>query len=152
MTLFAIAKIIHIVFVIVWIGGVSMVTTSILPAMQDIDKSMQSHVFKTIEHRFLNQARVSSLLVGMSGFYMLHHMQLWQSLSQYWWLSVMIVVWTLFSIVLWILEPLVMKSFCHGCDSKGMNLTRMNQLHWILLIVTMSTVALGVAGKNGLLF
>ena len=69
---FIIAKIFHILCVVFWIGGVAMVTTVILPAVKKF-KSLEERVefFEKVERKFQIQARVTTMVTGLSGFYMI---------------------------------------------------------------------------------
>jgi uncharacterized membrane protein len=68
-----VARILHVFGVVLWIGGVSMVTTVLLPSIRDTYRvEDRLEVFERIEHRFARQARFTTLLTGISGFYMLY--------------------------------------------------------------------------------
>lgn len=66
-----IARTLHILGVVLWIGGVGFVTTVLLPSVRRM-KSPEERVafFEAIEGRFAWQARATTLLVGASGFYL----------------------------------------------------------------------------------
>jgi hypothetical protein len=69
---FALARAIHVLAVVHWIGGVAVVTTVILPrahALLDAQEAVAA--FEAFERRFASQARISILLAGVSGAYML---------------------------------------------------------------------------------
>jgi hypothetical protein len=66
--------------------------------------------FEAFERRFASQVRVSILLVGLSGAYMLMKDGAWDRLqhASFWWLHLMIAVWVLFALIVYVLEPLVL--------------------------------------------
>jgi uncharacterized membrane protein len=72
------ARAIHVIAVVFWIGGVAMVTTVLLPAVRHF-KSPQERVafFESVEQRFAWQSRLSTLVAGLSGFYMIFRLDLW---------------------------------------------------------------------------
>jgi uncharacterized membrane protein len=72
-----IALSIHVLAIVLWIGGVAMVTTVLLPAVRNF-KSTEERVafFGLVERRFAWQARGATLLAGLSGFYMVHRLDL----------------------------------------------------------------------------
>src|ERR1700753_2389384 len=74
----ALARAIHVIAVVFWIGGVAMVTTVLLAAVRRF-KSPNERVafFESVEHRFARQARLSTLITGLSGFYMMYRFNLW---------------------------------------------------------------------------
>ncbi|MHB1620904.1 MAG: hypothetical protein ACYCTY_13170 [Sulfuricella sp.] len=60
---FALVRALHVIGVVLWIGGVAMVTTVLLPATRQL-KSAEEQVafFEKIESRFAWQARFTTLL------------------------------------------------------------------------------------------
>ena len=72
----AIARAIHVFAVVVWIGGVAMVTTVILPVVRRGEKERLA-LLEAVERRFIWQARIATLLVAASGFYMVGRLDLW---------------------------------------------------------------------------
>jgi hypothetical protein len=73
------ARALHVLGVVLWIGGVGMVTTVLLPAVRRFrDSTDRIALFESIEGRFAGQARFSSLLVGGTGFYMT-----WEALGSF---------------------------------------------------------------------
>ena len=111
MEYFTLARVIHILAVVLWIGGVAMVTTVIIPSIKKMSNPEDRYkTFESIEGRFATQAKFTTLLTALSGFYMLYYLDAWERyLSiQFWWLHAMTIVWLLFTIVLFILEPLIL--------------------------------------------
>ena len=55
--------------VILWIGGVLFVTTVLIPSVRQMkDPAERVAFFEVVEGRFAWQARVTTLLTGLSGF------------------------------------------------------------------------------------
>lgn len=78
------ARVVHILAVVLWIGGVGMVTTVIIPAIKKIkSKEEQIGTFEKIEARFAIQAKITTLLTGLTGFYMLYHLNAWERYFDY---------------------------------------------------------------------
>lgn len=72
------ARIVHVLSVVLWIGGVAFVTTVLIPAIRkQPSDSRRVEVFEQLEARFSLQARVTTLLAGASGFYLLHGLDAW---------------------------------------------------------------------------
>src|SRR5262249_53892170 len=94
----AIARIIHVLAIVAWIGGVAMVTIVVLPLAQ---RSDDFGLFERLERRFAPQARLAVLIAGLSGFYMTWRFDLWDRFSHpaYWWMHAMVLVWLLFTSV-----------------------------------------------------
>ena len=70
---FTLTRIIHVIAVILWIGGVAMVTTVIIPAVKKMkSKEDQIKTFEVIERKFAFQAKITTVLIGLSGFHMFY--------------------------------------------------------------------------------
>ena len=151
------ARIIHLVAVILWIGGVGMVTTVIIPAIKRLkSKDEQIKTFEQIEGRFALQAKITTLLTGLSGFYMLYLLEGWNRYFDYkfWWIHAMTLVWILFTLVLYVLEPLVLHKVFRQQAEKDPAKTFIfiHNVHWFLLILSLITTAGAVAGSHGWFF
>jgi len=69
----ALARVIHLLGVVLWIGGVAMITTILLPTIAKMPSAAEKiEFFEHIENRFATQARLTTLITGLSGFYMVH--------------------------------------------------------------------------------
>ena len=69
------ARVLHVLGVVIWIGGVAFVTTIVLPTVRRLPSAHeQIERFESIEGPFAPQARIATLVTGLSGFYMLHHL------------------------------------------------------------------------------
>lgn len=103
------ARALHVVFVVHWIGGVAFVTLVALPlARASRDASAGWALFEAIENRFVSQARWSIPLAGAAGFWMVWRLDLWSVLADglMWWLDAMTGLWALFMAAVFIVEPL----------------------------------------------
>jgi uncharacterized membrane protein len=75
---FALARAIHVLALVHWIGGLSAVTTIILPRARALPDAKDAvAAFEGFERRFAQQVRVSILFVGLSGFYMIVKLDGW---------------------------------------------------------------------------
>jgi uncharacterized membrane protein len=152
-----IALAIHVLAVVLWIGGVAMVTTVLLPAVRQF-KSAEERIafFETIERRFAWQARGTTLLAGTSGFYMVYRLNLWSRFLsvEYWWLSAMVALWLLFTLMLFIIEPLFLHREFASSARRAPETTfaRVQRFHWVLLMLSLATIFGAVAGSHGLSF
>jgi len=151
------ARVIHVLCVVLWIGGVAMVTTVLLPAVKRMkDPGERVAFFERIESGFARQARYTTLLTGLSGFYMLYRMHAWWRYADpaYWWVPAMTLVWLIFTLMLFVLEPLVLhRWFAQRAkrDPEG-TFRLIHTLHWVLLLLSLVTVAGAVAGAHGWLW
>ena len=152
-----IVRALHVLGVVLWIGGVAFVTTVLLPAVRRL-KTPEERVefFETLERRFAWQARGTTLLVGATGFHLVGAWDLWsrfQSVS-YWWMHAMVAVWVIFTLMLFVAEPV----FLHRRlierakrDPEG-TFRRIERMHWVLLAISLVTVVGAVAGAHGWVF
>lgn len=150
----AVARAIHVLGVVLWIGGVSFVTTILLPAIGRVeDPKERVATFERIEGRFAWQARGTTLLVGISGFYLTSAWNLWNRFLDplYWWMHAMVLVWFVFTVVLFIAEPLFLhRWFQRSAETDPQKTFRIIQrMHWVLLTLSLITVAGAVAGSHG---
>jgi len=150
----ALARAIHVLALVHWIGGVAVVTTIVLPrayALPDVKEAVAA--FEAFEQRFASQARVSILLVGLSGAYMLIRAGAWYRLQEpsFWWLQLMIAVWVLFALIVYVLEPLVLHRLFHefALRNKDRTLAVATGLHAIALIIAAFALGAGVLGAHG---
>ncbi|WP_116368161.1 hypothetical protein [Parahaliea mediterranea] len=144
----------HVLGVVIWIGGVFMATTVILPAVRrgqlGDDKLAAFHV---IEHRFVWIARAAVLVVGISGFYLIIRMQLWPRFGDgdFWWMHAMVSIWLLFVFVLFVGEPLLLRRHFPRLAAYDPDLA-FAILHWVhlfLLALSLVTVLGAAAGAHG---
>ena len=106
-----IARALHVLAVVIWIGGVSMATTVVLPAVRRGELGADRLVaFQAIERRFIWQARTAITIVGATGLYITVRADLWQrfGFAEYWWMHAMVCVWILFAVGLFVVEPFIL--------------------------------------------
>ncbi|MBX6393995.1 MAG: hypothetical protein IRY96_11010 [Burkholderiales bacterium] len=151
---YTLARALHVLGVVIWIGGVAMVTTVLLPAVRAF-KSPEERVefFERVEARFASQARWTTALVGLTGFWLAWRFDLWWRFADpaYWWMHAMVAVWAIFTLMLFVLEPLFLhRWFLERArhDPAG-TFALVQKLHWFLLAVSLVTVLGAVAGSHG---
>lgn len=151
---FVFARVLHVLGVVLWIGGVAMVTTVLLPAVAQMKSTAERvEFFERIERRFATQARFTTLLVGLSGFYMVHLLDAWSRFAElrFWWMHAMVLVWLMFTLMLFVLEPLVLQRQLKQRAQRYPEKTfaRIQRMHWLLLSLSLIAVAGAVAGSHG---
>ena len=152
-----IARAVHVAGVVLWIGGGAFVTTVLLPGVRRI-KNPQERVsfFERIERNFAWQARFTTLLVGVSGFYITEAWDLWGRFDslEYWWMHAMVFVWIVFTVMLFVAEPLFLhRWFINKATAEPeRTFLLIERLHRVLLAVSLLTVLGAVAGSHGLVF
>lgn len=152
---FVFARVLHVLGVILWIGGVAMVTTVLLPTLARMQSATEAMVFFTqFRRRFAAQARFSTLFVGVTGFYMVYVLDVWQRFTQwqYWWMHAMVLIWLLFSVMLFVMEPRARRRQTAGSIQENVSaetFTKIRSKHLLLLILSLITIAGAVAGSHG---
>ncbi|SFE75010.1 hypothetical protein [Nitrosomonas sp. Nm166] len=152
---FVFARILHVLGVILWIGGVAMVTTVLLPILARMKPAAEAmDFFAQFRRRFAAQARFSTLFVGVTGFYMVYLLDAWQRFTQwqYWWMHAMILIWLLFSIMLFVMEPRGRRQQVSASIQKNISaetFARIQRKHLTLLLLSLITIAGAVAGSHG---
>jgi uncharacterized membrane protein len=148
----AVARAIHVFAVVVWIGGLAMVTTVILPIVQRGGKERLA-LLEAVERRFIWQARIATLLVAVSGLYMVGRLDLWDRFRtiEFWWMHAMVLLWMIFTLILFIGEPLIkLRQRTRYAQVVDARLVRMQWLHWALLVLSAITIVAAVAGSQGM--
>jgi len=151
---FALARAIHVLAVVHWIGGVAAVTTIVLPRARRMPDAKDAVVaFEEFERRFVWQARVSVLLAGLSGAYMLDKLDAWDRFeyASFWWLHLMVAVWSVFALMIYVLEPLVIHRVFHDLALRQPDraFALATRLHTIVLLVSALAIGAGVLGAHG---
>lgn len=152
----ALARALHVIGVVLWIGGVAMVTMVLLPAVRNAGAAEDRiALFEELERRFGMQARVTTVVTGLSGFYIVHRLGLWPrfAAAEFWWMHAMVAVWLAFTLVLFVLEPLVLHAWFRRVASTDAEraLSQIARFHWVALLLSLATIAGATAGSHGLL-
>jgi uncharacterized membrane protein len=150
------ARVLHVLGVVVWIGGVAFVTTVLIPALRRLPEAERRlWLFEMLEGRFALQARWVTALTGLSGLYMVTLLGAWSRYLEpgFWWMHLMMLVWIVFTLVLFVLEPLFLHRWFHArAERDSESAFRLLQvMHWVLLGVSLIAVVGAVAGTRGLL-
>lgn len=151
---FGIARALHILAVVMWIGGVGFVTTTAMPAIRAAHAADERlRAFHEFERRFVWQARLWVLLAGASGFWMAARAHLWARFHDphFWWMHAMVLVWLIFFAMLFFIEPLVLHRRMGSSPTPARDFDRMERMHRVLLTFSLITVLAAAAGSRGLL-
>jgi uncharacterized membrane protein len=149
------ARALHVLGVVIWIGGVAMVTMVLLPAVRRGDLGPNRlQVFEAIERRFAWHARLATLIVGLTGFYMTQRLDLWDRFRSggFWWMHAMVCLWLLFTFLLFVAEPLVLHRRFHAraLAAPDAAFALLHRAHWLLLALSVITILGAVAGSQGM--
>jgi uncharacterized membrane protein len=150
----AISRALHVLAVVIWIGGVATITTIALPAVRGGELGANwLQAFEAIERRFAWQARVAVIVVGLTGFYMTTRLNLWDRFcsAQFWWMHAMAGLWLLFAVILFVLEPFVagsrLRKWAQTAPQESFRWMQWG--HWVLLALAVIVIFGAVAGSQG---
>lgn len=151
-----IARALHVLAIVHWIGGVTMVTLVLLPGItRTVPRDERLALFEMIEGRFAFQARLSTLIAGLTGLYMTYRLDAWHRFADpgFWWMHAMVAIWAIFTVVLFVAEPLVLHRWFHERAARDPEATfrLVQRMHVVLLTASLITVAASVLGANGAL-
>lgn len=151
---YIIARVLHVVGVVIWIGGVTMVTMVVLPSIKRLKNPEERlQTFEEIEGSFARIAKITTLITGITGFYMIYLVDGWSRYTQfsYWWIHAMTAIWLIFTIILFVLEPFILhkllKKYSKSHPLKTYKIIQ--RAHWFLLTLSIITIIGAVAGSHG---
>lgn len=148
-----IARIVHVVSVLFWIGGVGFVTLVLIPSVRAAYAPEERlHAFHAMEQRFAPQARLWVALAGLSGFWMTWRADLWSRFAdpRFWWMHAMVGLWALFALMLYVAEPLFLHRRMAQSTQPAVDFDRMDLLHRLLLALACLVIVGAVGGGHGL--
>ena len=150
---FILARAVHVIAVLLWIGGVAFVTLALMPVIRaDQPPATRITAFHAIERRFSTQAKLWVLLAGASGFWMVWRYDMWSRFAEprLWWMHAMVGIWLVFMLMLFMLEPLVLHRAMAAPDPEARTFAKMERVHRILLMLALVTLFGAVAGSHGM--
>jgi uncharacterized membrane protein len=150
---FALARAIHVLALVHWIGGLTVVTTIVLPHARGLPNAKYAiATFEAFELRFAYQVRISILLVGLSGVYMLTKLNAWDRFqyASFWWLDLMVAVWMLFAMMVYVLEPLMLHRHLHEFALRNRNraFAMATGFHALALFISAFAIVAGILGRT----
>ena len=150
------ARALHVLGVIHWIGGLAFVTLIVLPLAGSRSTSEEAlQLFTGVERRFAAQVRISIPLVGATGLWMTYRLNVWDRFvdPSYWWMMAMLGLWLVFMLMVFVLEPLLLDIFeTKARHNPASALRRVSRLHAFLLALATLTALGAVAGAHGFIF
>ena len=131
-----------------------MVTLVILPAVRRLEvPERRIALFEAVEGRFAGQAKLWTVLTGLSGLYLVIRFDLWERFLavEYWWMHAMVLVWAAFSVILFVAEPLFLhRWFAERAKREPEGTLRLvERFHRVLLTISLITIAGAVVGSHG---
>lgn len=153
-----IARIVHVLAVVLWIGGVGFVTTVLFSSVRrNHPPGERLSAILKFEGSFAPQARISVALAGLSGLYLTEQLDAWDRFTSpgFWWMHAMVGLWLLFALMLFVIEPLVMHRRMQaaiGQPDSAWIFDRMERFHRVMLILGLATIFGAIGGSHGLFY
>lgn len=151
---FTLARVVHVLAIVGWIGGLWLVTFVVMPAIaRDNPPPARLAAFHRIEQGFAPQARLWVLLAGLSGFWMVWRGDLWARFADpaIWWMHAMLALWLAFAAMLFVIEPLFLHRRMAQSTTPAADFRRLMIVHAVLSIGAAITVIGAMAGAHGLI-
>ena len=151
-----VARIIHVLAILLWIGGVGFVTTVLFPSIRrHYAPEARLAAFLQFEGSFAWQARISVALAGLSALYMTWRLDAWGRFRSptFWWMDAMVGLWLVFAAMLFVIEPLGLHrrlERASAASGSSAQFDRMERFHRIMLGLSLLTVLGAVGGSHGL--
>jgi uncharacterized membrane protein len=152
----AVARAIHELSVVLWIGGIGFITTVLMPVIRHTRPPQERlATFQPIGNVFAWQARLSVALAGISGFYLTYRLDLWDhfGFGRFWWMDAMLGLWLFFLVKLSNVEILFgyRRSATAALeDHDGRTFAKIQRFHEILFILSLIVVFASAGGAHGL--
>jgi uncharacterized membrane protein len=149
-----IARLFHVLAIVMWIGGVAFVTTVIFPSIRrNHPPAERLAAFHRIERHFARQAAIWVVVAGASGLWIIYRADMWDRFgdTHYWWMYAMVGLWLIFFAMLFIIEPLFLHRHMAASAGPEKDFDRMERMHRLLLAIAVATILGAVAGSHGLI-
>ncbi|RJQ38704.1 MAG: hypothetical protein C4550_06480 [Nitrospiraceae bacterium] len=145
---------IHVIAVVLWIGGVAFVTMVVFPMIMRMENSLEKVLFfQGVEHTFAKIAKTSVAVVGVTGVLLLYITGEWNVMFKTSGIgpTLMAIVWLFYVLVL-MFEGRLFKAIFKGeaQQDTAKVFYRLSVFHWIILGLSLLAVGVGVwAGHGG---
>jgi len=145
---------VHVLGVVIWIGGVAFVTMIVFPMLTRMENSLEKVLlFQGIEHRFARIAKISLAVVGLTGGWLLFETGEWRILFSMAGIgpTLMLVVWTFYLLVLTFEGRIFGRIFGGKVQQAPEKVfALLSRFHWVVLGLSLLATGAGVwAGHGG---
>jgi uncharacterized membrane protein len=144
---------VHVLGVVLWIGGVAFVTMIVFPMIIRMEGSIEKVIFfQGVEHRFAKIAKISVAIVGITGAWILSETGRWSILFTKQGLgpTLMLLVWAFYVLVL-LFEGRLFKIIFKGeaQQDTAKIFFRLSIFHWVVLGLSLLAIFIGVIAGHG---
>lgn len=143
----------HVVTIVLWIGGVAFVTIIIFPMLVTMEDSLEKVLlFQRVENKFARQARVYAWVAGITGGILLYLTGEYRILFSINGIGVtaMLIVWLIYTFILTFEKRIfkVLFSQQEKLDTAKI-FRRLSIFHWFVLGLSLAAVFTGVLSGHG---
>lgn len=143
----------HMVTIVLWIGGVAFVTINIFPILLTMEDSLEKvMLFQRVENKFARQARFYAWTAGITGAILLYLTGEYKMLFSINGIggTVMLIVWFIYTFILTFEKRIfkVLFSQPERLDTARI-FKRLNIFHWFVLGLSLVAVFIGVLSGHG---
>ncbi len=151
-----IARMVHVLGVAFWVGGLSFLVVILMPRLRkNPNPAEQFQFFLSVARPFAVWMRYVSLAVAISGFIMLQLLDAWDrylDFATYWWIHLMSVTWVIYSLLLLRQFINTRRKKSHNFDDEAAlfrlyKVSRMQAMLFALSILTALSALYGVHGS-----
>ena len=151
---FVMARVLHIIGVVLWIGGIAFLALVLVPTLRTLPEPEKSFkIFAAVEGRLKGQAKIVTLITGLSGFFMMFWLNAWDRYLDlsFWWVHLMTLIWVFFTLVLFVIEPMLIKRNIHekAMRDPAVTFRFVNRMLMVLTILSMIAILGAIAGVHG---
>jgi len=151
---FVLARIFHVIGVVLWIGGVAFLALVLVPTLRSMPEPEKSFkLFAAVEGRFNRQAKIVTVITGLSGFFMLTWLSAWDRYLDlsFWWVHLMTLIWFIFTLLLFVIEPMLIRRNIHekAMSDPTATFKFVNRMLMVLTILSMIAIFGAISGVHG---
>jgi uncharacterized membrane protein len=142
----------HVLAIVIWIGGVAFVTAIIFPTLAGMEDSMAKvSFFMGFERRFQFLAKICVIVAGGSGILLFWQRGGFSSLSgdEAFLLGYKFLIWLIFAVLLFGAEKRLMGSLVSEQTAPQNALRRLAVFHWVVLILSLIAIVAGIRLVRG---
>lgn len=142
----------HVLSIVVWIGGVAFVTAIVFPTLAGMEDSMAKvNFFMGFERRFQFLAKVCVVLAGASGILLFWQRGAFSTLAsdEAFLIGYKFLVWAVFALLLFGGEKRLMGALVSGETSPETAFKRLAIFHWVVLILSLFAIIAGIRLVRG---
>ena len=142
----------HLLSIVIWIGGVAFVTAIVFPVLGRMEDSMvKVSFFMGFEKRFQLLAKIFMIIAGVTGILLFWQRGAFASLArdETVLLGYKFFVWLIYAILLFGAEKRLMRTLVSQKTPPEKAFKRLSIFHWVVLILSLIAIVAGIRLVRG---